>query len=175
MRQVRQYASVMWDHHQQHLKSTSEMMKDNQPTTSFMTSAPPKMPLPWWLSSCWKTCSPGERQTRLQDVQNHDRSCRRRPAAGLLEPRNHSSRGHKHHFQVLQSRTDTYLQSYFPSAIRLWNSVSTDASSAVTLPVFRTVLTGWTEGRAYPRSESVIFVNLFLTPALTEQILTSFY
>ena len=30
----------------------------------FVTSAPPQVPLPWWLSFSEKTCRPGERQTR---------------------------------------------------------------------------------------------------------------
>ena len=57
------------------------------------------------------------------------------PAAGRLKPGNHSSREHKYQLQVPHSRTD--LRSYFPSAVQLWNSVSTGVSSAVTLPAFQ--------------------------------------
>ena len=39
------------------------------------------------------------------------------PAAGLLQPRSHSCRGHKYQLQVSHSRTDMYLHSYFPSPI----------------------------------------------------------
>ena len=70
------------------------------------------------------------------------------PVASLLALRNSSTRGHKLQLQVFHSRKDTYLHYYFQSAIQLWNSVPTGAPWVVTLPVFRSALTGWMEGHA---------------------------
>ena len=115
---------------------------------SFVISAPPRAPLPWYLNSSWKTCSPTERRTmsawcKLQITNGLEVN----PALGLLEPRNLSSRGHKYQINILHSRTDTYLHSHFLSAIRFWNSVITGAPSAVTLPAFKSAPTGCREGR----------------------------
>ena len=93
----------------------------------------------------------------LQSRRTSDKVCRMykimnglvdvKPTAGLLEPRNCSSRGHKYQLHYPRSKTDLYPHSYFPSAFRLWNSVPTGAPSAVTLPAFRSALTGWMEGQ----------------------------
>ena len=116
-----------------------------QPAASFMISTPHHVPLPWLLSA-----------KKLQSRKTSDKVCKMykimkclvnvNPAAGLLDPRNHSCRGHKYQLQVPHSKTDMYLYSYFPLAIQLWNSVPTGAPSAVTLPAFRSALTVWMEG-----------------------------
>ena len=47
----------------------------------------------------------------------------------LLPPRpsNHSTRGHSERFLQLSSRINAYSNSFFPSSIRLWNSLPEDA------------------------------------------------
>ena len=68
--------------------------------------------------------------------------------ASLLEPSNRSSRRHKYQLRVPHFRTDPYLHSYFPSAVRLLESVPTESPSVVTLPSFRSALKRWVEGQA---------------------------
>ena len=52
-----------------------------------------------------------------------------KPAAGVFKPKNRSSMGHIYQLQVPDSRTDTYLHSYFSLAVRLWNSVPSSDST----------------------------------------------
>ena len=40
-----------------------------------------------------------------------------------FRPVSYRTRGHEHHFQHLQCNCDSYRYSFFPSVIRLWNSL----------------------------------------------------
>jgi len=46
-----------------------------------------------------------------------------------FRPVNYNTRGHQHHFQHLQCTSDSYKYSFFPSAIRLWNSLPLNIAS----------------------------------------------
>ena len=46
-----------------------------------------------------------------------------------FRPVSYHTRGHEHHFQHLQCNCDSYRYSFFPSAIRLWNSLPLDIAS----------------------------------------------
>ena len=94
---VLQYTSVVWDSHQQHLKSTLEMMQpwsacgilhDFSPTSS-ASALVAQLQLEN-LQSSWtsdKVCTMYKIMNELLDTN---------PAAGLFELRNYSSRGHKY-------------------------------------------------------------------------------
>ena len=140
---------MVWDLHQQHLKSTLEVVQqrsarrilhDFSPTSSAsVLVAQLQLENLQFLRTSDKVCIMYKIMNDLVDVN---------PSAGLLEPRFCSSRGHKYQLQYPCSKTDLYPHSYFPSAFRLWNSVPTGAPSAVTRPAFRSALTGWMEVRA---------------------------
>ena len=87
------------------------------PAASFMTSAPPQVLVTWqWLENL-QSRRMSDEVCMMYKIMN---SCRRNSAAGLLDPRNCSFRGHKNQLQVPHSRTDMYLYWNFPSAIRLY-------------------------------------------------------
>ena len=46
-----------------------------------------------------------------------------------FKPVTFNTRGYQSHFQCLQTTCDSYRFSFFPSAIRLWNCLSTDVTS----------------------------------------------
>ena len=90
---MQEYASVVWDPHQQHLKSTLEMVQspstrrilhDLRPTSSAsdLLAQPQTENLPS-RSTSDKVCTTYKIMKGLADVN---------PAAGLLESRHHSSR-----------------------------------------------------------------------------------
>ena len=61
----------------------------------------------------------------------------------LLQPAARSTRGHHLKLQVLQTSTDSYKYSFFPSGIRLWNSLDTVSVVATSLPDFKLSLKAW--------------------------------
>ena len=65
------------------------------------------------------------------------------PPPGLIQPNTRSTRGHQQKLRVPYSRTDTYKHSFFPSAIRLWNTLEPSAVTAPTLPVFKAEVKQW--------------------------------
>ena len=52
-------------------------------------------------------------------------------------------RGHQDKQIQAQPSCDAYKHSFFPDAIRLWNSLSTEAVNAPSIPAFRASLRGW--------------------------------
>ena len=65
------------------------------------------------------------------------------PKEGTLQLTQRTTRGHPSKLRVPQSRTDTHLHSFFPSAIRLWNQLPSEAPSAETPAAFKNILEGW--------------------------------
>ena len=49
----------------------------------------------------------------------------------------------QHGFRVPRTRTDVYLYSFFPNAIRMWNSLPDAAFSASSVESFKTAIEGW--------------------------------
>ena len=65
------------------------------------------------------------------------------PRPGTLQFPNRPTRGQPLKLRIPQSRTDAHLYSFFPSAIRLWNSLPAEATSATSLTTFKSRLGGW--------------------------------
>ena len=82
--------------------------------------------------------------------------------AALLEPSNRSSRGHQAKLQIPHSQTDTYLHSFFPSSIRLWNSGPVDTSSTTSLPSGLHRKDGWGTTYNHQIDHDIVFYQ-FLT------------
>ena len=61
---------------------------------------------------------------------------------GTLTPKVSKTR-QQHGFVVPHSRTDVYLYSFFPVAIRMWNSLPGAAPSATSVEAFRAAIEGW--------------------------------
>ena len=140
VRPVLEYTAVVCDPHQQHLKSSLEMVQrrsDRRILHDF---------------SCTSSASALVAQLQLENLQSRRTSDRVSMMyniinglvvvnpAELLEPSNRSSRGHQAKLQIPHSQTDTYLHSF-----RLWNSVPVNASSATPLPSSRSSLKGWSD------------------------------
>ncbi len=65
------------------------------------------------------------------------------PKPGTITPTQRQSR-QRHALLVPHSRTNVMLHSFFPTAIRMWNSISTTVTEAPSVDAFRTALKGWT-------------------------------
>ena len=59
---------------------------------------------------------------------------------GVLIRNTASSRGHDYKFIVPYARTHVLKSSFFPSAIRLWNSLPPEVVNSKTLDSFKTVV-----------------------------------
>ena len=59
------------------------------------------------------------------------------PAAEHLQQASLRTRGHHLRFVVPFAHTTVYYSSFFPQAVRLWNSLSSDVVSANNLASFR--------------------------------------
>ena len=104
---VLEYASVVWDPHQQHLKSTLEMVQQQSARRILHDSSP---------TSSASALVTQRQLEKLQSRRTSDKVCMMykimnslvdvNPTAGLLEPRIRNSRGHKYQLQVpkLQNR-----------------------------------------------------------------------
>jgi len=62
--------------------------------------------------------------------------------ADSLPPPRPSTRGHPKRFLQLQERIDAYSYSFFPSNIKLWNSLLTDDVNISDLNQFKQRITG---------------------------------
>ena len=47
------------------------------------------------------------------------------------------TRGHNFHFKQPYARTDLYLHSFYPSAIKLWNKLPTNTIQSNTIGIFK--------------------------------------
>jgi len=54
----------------------------------------------------------------------------------------HNTRGHQWRFKQPMTRINSYLHSFFPSAIKIWTSLSDDFASSTTLNQFKQKLAG---------------------------------
>ena len=63
--------------------------------------------------------------------------------SNLLVPAERSTRGHQPKLMVPYARTDIYRYSFFPSTIKLWNTLHQDSISACSLEAFAATLEGW--------------------------------
>ncbi len=64
------------------------------------------------------------------------------PHPGTITPAGRTTRV-QHRLMVPYTRTNVKLHSFFPTAIRMWNSIPGDAVSATTVDAFKAALRGW--------------------------------
>ena len=57
-------------------------------------------------------------------------------------PTTHTTRGHDRRFLQLPTRVNAYLNSYFPSVIKLWNSLPPDVVHQTNLTDFKSNIAG---------------------------------
>ena len=139
-----EYSSPVWDPHQKNHYESLEMVQRRAARRitrdfsrdSSATALVASLGLPTLI------------QRRKQDkvalmykILNDHLDCRPKP--GTLIYNEMPTRGHSRKLQQLQSTTDSYLHSFFPSAIRLWNSLPAAAVCAPSLLSFRSQLEGW--------------------------------
>ena len=65
------------------------------------------------------------------------------PLHGTLTPAPRSSRGRNDKYLQPYSRTDAHRHSLFPSAIRLWNSLPAESTVSGSIPTFKSSVGGW--------------------------------
>ena len=98
---MRECASVVWDPHQQQLKSTLERWhNEGQPAASFMTLAPPQVTLPWFAAQL--------QLKNLQSSRMSDKVCMMYKIMNgfvNIEPCCRSARGQKPQLQGAQMPT----------------------------------------------------------------------
>ena len=144
VRPVLDYASPVWDPHQQTLIDTLESVQkkaarritrnfDPRASTTTMVK---KLGLQTLQNrrKIDKVTMVFRIKNQLVDIQPEDHFI---PSQRIL-------RGQLHKYQLPQSRTKLHLHSFFPSATRLWNSIPTDAANQETVPAFKAELKNWT-------------------------------
>ena len=66
------------------------------------------------------------------------------PTDAILKPvtSDYNTRGHTMKFERPTARVDSYLFSFFPSAIKIWNSLPTDLINCTSIETFKQKLAG---------------------------------
>ena len=64
---------------------------------------------------------------------------------GVIQQVSRSTRGHQLKLQIPHARTNVYKYSFFPSAIRLWNTLDQASITAPTVPAFKSSLENCTK------------------------------
>jgi hypothetical protein len=147
VRPVLEYAAPIWDPHQQHLSDSLEMVQrrsarrilhDFRPTTSAsgLVSGLNLDPLKLRRTSA-KATMMYKIMGGLIDLA---------PPDGPLTAAPRTSRGHAAKLLVPHSRTDSHRFSFFPSAVRLWNSLPPEAPLASSPEAFRSLTEAWLRG-----------------------------
>ena len=144
VRPLLEYAAPIWDPHQQFLCNEIEMVqrrsarricRDFRPTTS-ATELVSKLQLePLQLR---RTTA---KATMMYKIMNG--LVDMKPRSGTIVPATRSTRGQSHKLQVPCSRTEVHKNSFFPSAIRLWNRVPTEATATSSPQAFRSIVEAW--------------------------------
>ena len=144
VRPVLEYASSVWDPHQRYLidslesvqrRTARRIVRDYRPTTS-CSELLSRLNIP--LLGARRQLS---KATMLyKALHGHvDWS----PPAGALIPAPRAFRGRLDRFLQPHSRTNSHQHSFFPSAIRLWNSLPVEVSLAPTVSAFKSAVEGW--------------------------------
>ena len=147
VRPIMEYASPIWDPSESthsdllesvQRRSARRILHDFDPRSS-VTSMLQKLELPTLKER--RKIDKVAMMYRIQDNQiniNTDHVLKRPPRA---------TRGQANKYFVPQSRSNTHLHSFFPSGIRLWNSLPSHAYSAQTLPCFKATLGEWAKSQ----------------------------
>ena len=144
IRPTLEYASPVWDPHQKYLTDSLEKVQRRSArriTGDFSTSSSASEILARLELPPLKERRTTQKATTMYKIVNGLVEMELKP--GTLSPTTHSSRGHSSRFHVPQSRTDTHLHSFFPSSIRLWNSLPQAAVNAPTPSSFKTEVESW--------------------------------
>ena len=143
VRPTLEYASSVWSPHQKEYKQELEMVqrraarricKDFSRDTS-ATALVEKLKL-----EELKQRRDTNQVTMMYKVMKDQVSVNPRP--GTLTPSGRNTRT-QHGLLVPYTRTNVRLYSFFPVAIRMWNSLSTTAATASSVDAFKTAVEGW--------------------------------
>ena len=137
-RPLLEYASTVWDPHQTNHINSLEMVQ-RRAARRIVGDFSPKSSATAIVSSL--NLQPLQQRRSLNKAAAMYKIVNRTvdliPPPGILQPKLKQLRGHEHGFQQLQPSLDAYLHSFFPSAIRIWNSLPSDAVTAATLASFK--------------------------------------
>jgi hypothetical protein len=61
----------------------------------------------------------------------------------FFKPTSRTTRGQQNKFLVPQSRTNVHLHSFFPSAIRLWNTLPAEVAASPSVPALKASMGRW--------------------------------
>ena len=143
-RPVLEYAASIWDPHQKGLINQIEMvqrrtarriMRDFRPTSS-ATEMVKELNF-----ENLRTRRTVDKTTMLYKIVHGLVDITAPP--GVLTKTQRTTRGNDMKFLYPSSNTDVYRHSFFPSTIRLWNSLPPDAVNVTTVPAFKTRIEGW--------------------------------
>jgi hypothetical protein len=144
VRPILEYASSVWDPHQQGLVSALEAVQRRssrrilgdfspQSSASSMVSKLGLEPLVQRRVAD-KACMMYKIMHKLVDMN---------VPPGRLQPAVRLTRGHHQKLMVPHARTDVYRYSFFPSSTRLWNSLTQETVAAPDLTVFKKAVKAW--------------------------------
>ena len=149
-RPLLEYASPVWDPPQEYLaqdlekvqrRAARRIMHDFRTTTS-ASELVSKLEL-----DTLKLRRTAAKATTMYKVVNG--LVEATPERQILIPTGRNSRGHNMKFRTPYCRTDVMKNTFFPSAISLWNSLPQEAISANTPEAFRTTVEGWLRERSH--------------------------
>ena len=144
VRPILEYASPIWDPPQQYLsdnlekvqrRSARRILHDYRPTSSAsqLVSRLELDPL--------KLRRTSTKATMMYKIMGG--LVEAMPERGLPALASRTTRGHSAKLQIPHSRTEIHKSTFFPSAIRLWNSLPPNAPSASSPQSFRNIIEGW--------------------------------
>ena len=145
-RPILEYASTVWDPHQQHLISKLEMTQRRaarrilqdyglKTSASALVAQLQLEPLHHRRAI--------NKVTTVYKIVNRHVEMSTQP--GRIQQMSRSTRGHQLKLHVPHARTDVYKYSFFPSAIRLWNTLDQASITAPTVQAFKSSLKGWSK------------------------------
>ena len=145
-RPILEYASPVWDPHQQNLIDKLEMTQrraarrilEDYSTKSSASALVAKL----HLDSLQQRRAIDKVSMIYKIINDHvDLSTQ----TSRIQKVSRSTRGHHLKLHVPHARTDVYKHSFFPSAIRLWNTLDKASITAPTVPAFKSSLKCWSK------------------------------
>ena len=143
VRPIMEYASPIWDPSTKTLqdelevvqrRSARRILNDFSPTSS-VTEMLAKLELP--------TLKQRRKIDKVSMIFKIKNDLIDIPADNHLPAPSRPNKRHPHNFHIPRSNKTTHMDSFFPSGIRLWNSLPAKAHSAQSLPSFKSALGEW--------------------------------
>ena len=144
IRPIVEYASSVWDPITQNSKKQLEMVQRRAARAvagDFKTTSSTTQMM---KDLGWPTLEERRKRQKVTVFYRLLNGLVEMESTTLIPSQNRSTRGHKNKFILPHSRLQTHQQSFFPSTIRLWNSLPPSIDLATDLDHFKDIVKHWT-------------------------------